>query len=562
MKTLRLLLAILLMATGAQADVSLGFNLAPVRDWSTEQPFMNVFKTARRWIGHEKGRWGGMTFEDLERAGVLDENGWPMSIPDGIRSIGTLVLTDMPAEATALGGRYVLRYEGNGIIELRGRAENVRYGDNQVSFDFTPGHGTVEIRINRTDRYGTGDYLRNIELVREEYLAAFDAGAIFNPVWLEQIAGTATLRFMDWMETNHSTQGDWSARPRVDDFSYTREGVPIEVMLHLAETLGADPWFNMPHLADDTYVRNFAEMVHAGLARERKVHVEYSNEVWNFMFGQAEWAEAQAQARWGEEWKWFQFYGVRAAEIATIWADVFTGDARSRLVNVFAAHTGWQGLEQDALTGPLFVAEDSANPAPAEAFDAYAVTGYFGHGLGNDEGADMVRAWLAESERKAQARADAAGLEGKARTGFIREHRFDAAISTAIAELRSGVVSGNRQGSLEGLIGEIWPYHMRVAREFGLELVAYEAGPHVVGVGAQTDDAALAEFFTVLNYTEGMGQLMREMLAGWGHIGGGAFVIYSDIQNPTKWGSWGAQRFLGDSNPRWQAIAEYLERER
>ena len=45
--------------------------LAGVADWSAQQPFINVMKTARPWIGHETGQWGGLTESDLREQGVL-----------------------------------------------------------------------------------------------------------------------------------------------------------------------------------------------------------------------------------------------------------------------------------------------------------------------------------------------------------------------------------------------------------------------------------------------------------------------------------------------------------
>ena len=56
-------------------------------------------------------------------------------------------------------------------------------------------------------------------------------------------------------------------------------GASLEVMVALANALDADPWFNMPHQADDTFVRNFATYVRQHLEPGRKVYVEWANEV-------------------------------------------------------------------------------------------------------------------------------------------------------------------------------------------------------------------------------------------------------------------------------------------
>ena len=123
-------------ATADTRDMSIG--LAGVVDWSVQQPFLDVMKTARPWIGHRPGQWGGMEFDELESLDVLDENGWPMRIPDELRGIGTVVLSDMPVQARSLAGRYRMQFQGDGIVEVGGRASNVIYGDGEVLFDFEP----------------------------------------------------------------------------------------------------------------------------------------------------------------------------------------------------------------------------------------------------------------------------------------------------------------------------------------------------------------------------------------------------------------------------------------
>jgi len=104
------------------------------------------------------------------------------------------------------------------------------------------------------------------------------------------------------------------------------------------------------------------------------------------------------------------------------------------------------------------------------------------------------------------------------------------------------------------LRSRIWPYHAQVAQEAGLELIMYEGGTHVVGIGAQVDDERLTDFFHHFNYSPEMGQLYTDLLQGWADAGGRLFNAYADVYVPTKWGSWGALRHLDDSNPRWDAM--------
>ena len=532
----------------------IAMNLAAIADWSPQAPFLDHFKTARPWIGHLPGQWGGVDHPDLAAAGYLDEYGWPTSLPPELGSIGTLILTDLPRTATTLAGRYVLQFDGDGIIEVAGRAENIRYGSGEIRFDYTPGPGAVDIRIQRSDRRGTGDYIRNISVVQERHLPLWQRGELFNPDWLSLMQGFAALRFMDWMATNDSSQIGWEDRPHPQDYTWAQAGVPAEVLVALANQLKTAPWFTLPHMADDSYIRNYARLVQDQLDPDLRAYVEYSNEVWNWQFEQAVWADAQAKARWGGSDLWMQYYGGRAAEVAGIWSEVFGDTTPERLVRVLSTQTGWLGLEEQILQAPLWVAEDPARRPPAQSFDAYAVTGYFGGILGLPERAATLRAWIAQSHEQAEATAAARGLEGTAAATFVTKHRYDAASALAEAELRDGLVSGSREDTITDLLERVLPYHAKIAAKHDLDLIMYEGGSHVVGLGPMVDDETLTAFFSHFNYTEEMGALYRSLLRGWPELGGALFTAYSDVSTPGKWGSWGSLRTLSDDNPRWQAL--------
>tara|TARA_R110002049_G_scaffold23781_7_gene84823 strand:+ start:34869 stop:37412 length:2544 start_codon:yes stop_codon:yes gene_type:complete len=539
-------------AVPGSRDVAVG--LAPIADWSVQQPFIDLMKTSRPWLGHLPGQFGGMDYDVLLAGGYLDAAGWPVKMPPELGSIGTLILTDMPEAAVGLEGRYLLRFDGAGVIEVTGRATRVRYGKGEVSFDYVPGPGSVDIRIQRVN---VTDPPRNITVMRADHAKRFADGALFNPAWTSRIGQFDALRFMDWMATNDSSVSSWDDRPQLDDVTYARRGVPVEVLVALANELEIAPWFNMPHLGDDAYVRAFATQVAEQLDPALPAYVEFSNEVWNWQFTQTHWADEMAQARWEEKDKGMQFYGMRAAEVARIWTEVFGDAANARLVNVISTQTGWLGLETESLNAPLYIGEAPGNAAPATAFDAYAVSGYFGGVLGLEDRKPLVDGWLSGSATAARAKGEADGLSGAALDRFSEDHKYDAATALAAQELRDGSVSGNAEDTLSDLIGRVWPYHAAVARAHGLDLVMYEGGSHVVGLGAQVEDAALTGFFHHLNYTAEMGALYHTLLTGWQAVGGQMFNAYSDVYAPTKWGSWGALRHLDDANPRWDALVTW-----
>ena len=167
-----------------------------------------------------------------------------------------------------------------------------------------------------------GDYLRNIRFVmpggvcsNDAFRACDDAmrraararctrfednyaTQMFHPTFLSRVRGYRTLRFMDWMETNNSTV-TVGGRQR-DRRALARQGVPVEIMLDLANRLGADAWLNVPHQATDAYVTALAIAVHDhARAGSQARYIEYSNEVWNGIFSQGTYCEAARASRSG-----------------------------------------------------------------------------------------------------------------------------------------------------------------------------------------------------------------------------------------------------------------------
>ena len=410
---------------------------------------------------------------------------------------------------------------------MTGAVSNVRYRPKEISFDFVPGKGLVGIRVDRIDPRKTGDYLRNIRLLREEHIPLQELGMLFNPDWLRHVQDMRVLRFMDWMGTNGSEQVAWDDRPHLNDafYAYYLRGVPVEVMVELANEVGADPWFNMPHRADDDYIKRFATYVRDHLDPRLKVYVEYSNEVWNWQFPQATWAREQAAARWGSDVGdgWVQFAGMRAAKISGIWKEVFGEEAGARLVRVIATQTGWLGLEEGLLRAPSYVAEDPSHRPPYEAFDAYAITGYFGVDGDKDETAQQILDWA------------------------------DRGADYATAQLAQKL----RDTSVNALTKRYFPYHAEVSRSVGLDLIVYEGGTHVVGFGDWVQNDRLTAFYNNFNYSPEVAAIYREVLDGWHASGGTLFNAFLDVYLPSRWGSWGHLRHLDDSNPRWDVLMDY-----
>jgi len=522
----------------AALPMSVGTNLTGIADWSTQQPFLDAFKSSRSWITQcqsgEPGCKGGWSTDEPDKLD-LDQQGWVKSLPapaDPVEytRVSTLLLRDLAGQYP--GGRYVVLYTGEGTLEYgfdarRDEAASRRGRDIIV---VTPSDGGILVTITATDPGKTGSYIRNIHVVPEQYEQTY-ATQIFNPAFLKRVEKFKTFRFMDWMRTNDSEQGDWDTRAQVTDATYaTGKGVPLELMLDLANRMGIDPWFNMPHKASDLYMTNFAKLVRDRLNASRKVYVEYSNEVWNWQFSQAHFALEQGKSRWSQEGDVFaQWYGLRTAQMSDIWKQVF-GQQRDRVVSVMGTQTAWRGLENAVLDCPLWVAEGN-KPCYQHGIDALAITGYFSGGLGEAASQATVEAWSNEGE-----------------PGFKK----------AIAQLDQASLIppvGGYDDSIKG-VADAFQYYRNISRARGLQLVVYEGGQSLVS----SDNPKLTEFFISLNRRPEMTELYTKLLEAWKQAEGTVFMNFADIARPSKWGSWGALESVEqERSPKYDALIRFIE---
>jgi hypothetical protein len=123
-----------------------------------------------------------------------------------------------------------------------------------------------------------------------------------HPNYLKAFSWARVLRFMDAQKTNDSPPGTWEDRitpTSTRQGDRTESAIPLEHLCRMAEEMDAVPWFCVPHLANEGYMRNMAELI-ASYEFET-VFIEYSNEVWNFVFPQAQWLHNHLHGGWGPE---------------------------------------------------------------------------------------------------------------------------------------------------------------------------------------------------------------------------------------------------------------------
>lgn len=501
------------------ANPTLAFGVSLVRDWESGKPFINHAHFMRAFAFEAK-KGGNIKHQNLPDD-VFDEHGWVTRIPDNAKFAMTLWHWNEKAVSSAQHrGDYVLTYEGEGELSLKLDVHDIRREPGRIEFSNRSG-GPIMMRILSTDPKGTGDYIRNITLMRKEHVALHKASALFNPAWLASVADARQIRFLNWMQTNSSGQKSWDHHARVQDATWSRyRGVPVEVMVRLANEIGADPWFTMPHQADAAFNRIFATYVRDNLDPRLKAHVEYSNELWNRGFGQTKDLEAEA-TRAGRGATLDQVVAQRSYEVMEIWRDVFGAEADRRLVRVLGSWQANPGWTEKLLSHRVKPAGGGVQTPVAEGFDALAVATYFGGG--KEMAPRIFNLW--------------------------REGQDDNRKMKAILE--NPKLQGSTAWVAQRLRG-----HADLAREHGLKLLSYEGGQHLHAntihkLGGWEFIGAIVRFI----YSDEMAAVYEDVWRAWREVGDGPFMQFVAVQQTSRNGSWGLQRFPGEDSPAWRALS-------
>lgn len=509
----------------------IGTNLSAINYYSSEFPFLDEFKSSNLWVTQAQGIWNTNEVDLLD----LDSHGWVKSLPNNqaqtqYTEVGTLLFRE---HSSHLPGKYVVLYEGEGTIEYG-------FDGQKITELSTPGRDIVEIEqpskqgmvlsIITTDPQQTGNYIRNIRVIPEAY-ESIASQETFNPHFLAKIQPFGTLRFMDWQETNNSVQQEWSDRPKPEDVRYFVQGVPLEIMVQLANQTNSNPWFTMPHQASDEYITKFANYVQDNLKPGLKVYVEYSNETWNWRFDQTKWIDQQSQQQWLESpLNKTDWYSQRTTETIRIWDEAFGKDG-DRVIGVMAGQAANVEVLRQALK---YQWSDVSLSHQDTGIDAIAIAPYFGGHLGSPDNQAEILAWTQAT---------------------------DGGLDQLFQELtEGGLLSDSPVG---GTLAQTYRHittHAELAQQEGLQLLAYEAGQHLAAKGGVENNEAIMNLFIAANRDRRMGLIYRQYLTEWFNLGGDLLVHFNDVSTPGKWGSWGAlESIYQTGSPKYDAIMESIE---
>lgn len=367
-----------------------GTNLAGLADYGTEIPFVDLMRTSRTWYTKSIGDPNDPFNSGFADKLIYRDDGYPTHIPQEVegsqypqRLVTIWAITDgWPA------GEYTILWEGEGEFGFfGGHKDLVQTDEHRITFDFPKQKdGVFELTIKRSEK---DNPIRNIRVLMPGTENTYKSQPFYD-LWLKKLEPFKTVRFMDWGQTNNWGQTesgniaddrlvDWDGRSQMDHYTWAySKGVPYEMMVALMNQQNIDGWVCVPHTASEDYIRKMARYFRDHLEPGRHLTVEYSNEIWNWIFGQTLWTNK---------------YGVEATEdiwpegtvrfiqrMLDYWTDEYKGQL-DRTTRVVGVQTGWTD-----------VAERVIRNVDPESFDAVAPTYYFSFNEDGDAALDNLGA--------------------------------------------------------------------------------------------------------------------------------------------------------------------------
>ena len=502
---------------------AMGTNTNEIMEDDSSAPFVDLFKMS---VPFREAR--PLTQGDVK----YDRYGWPVSIPTGGKA-GTRFLNKLPA-GTIPRGFYTVLYDGQGTIEYGNDATLTEHTEGRDIILIDPGKDnelSATLYIKTTNPQ---NYIRNIRILPQGGICASNpflrvAGAgqckgdylafeqhsskiIFNPDYLKYMRDFRVIRFMNMSGITRNPVYAWEDRASIDQATWGGaegiRGAPMEVMVELANRLHADPWFSMPHAASNDFIQRWAEYVAEHLDPTLKVYVEYTNEAWNGIFNQHAYMKQQGQRLnldADPNQAAYKYYSQRSVEVFKTWESVL---GKERLVRVMAGLVGSTQMTKTILN----------HNGAYKHTDAYAVAPYV-YG-------------------------DTAALRAARSVNDIFRIMTDPKYAHSLPK---EIESIQRQAA--------------VTKSFGVDLIAYEGGQHLVDWQTKANDQHPNPLFYAANRHPQMGVIYQRLLEGWKAAGGKLFVHYTSPRIYQKYGSFGAKEFITQPDtqaPKHKAMLNFM----
>ena len=554
------------------AQSPLAINIAPFAAWTPGWVLIDVFPKSQPWISN-------LCNSEVWESGPalsLDSNGWVTSLQAN-QCADTLVFSSMAEHYPA--GTYVVLWEGDGDLSIRwdvqpevahsqGTQAQSSNGLNRMTFDISTAQQT-DLGIGLRIAGQTSDYIKNIRVIapggmcgrsetelnyfkfcqtsrggtgscavdescydfEEIYWDRFTQTSaqmnnpkpVFHPLYASTYQQYRAIRFMKWLRPEDNHVENWSDRVPMHNQNFTNDerGFAIEYPLAFANLINADAYLNVPMMANDDYITQYAQLVNSGLNEHLKVYIEYGNEIFNpvtplpygYALDQAQLANSGIPTSDSDLVKIAKYAGRRSGQIFDIWDSEIT-NSNERLIKVLV---GFNPLSDYTLNVLDF--ENSAAKA-----DALAINGYIGP---NRLYVDSVAAFDAMS------------------------------VDDILQEITLGNVI-NSEGSLVEL-NQNYITHAAYASDRNLQLIAYEGGNFMQTTGAA--QSVVDKFFT-LNRDSRLSDAFVSNFNNFEEAGATTFFYFLNEDFWTDEGAFGAMRYQDESREEavvFDGLMNYIE---
>ena len=514
----------------------IGINTNEIYEQDSSIPFVDLFRVSMPF--HENIRCRAKDKPCLTSAEVeYDKQGWPKNLHGG--KAGVFFLRNVQLAAIP-DGDYTVLYDGEGKIEYLQNAKLIsrKFGKDIIRFDArSDGFMTAALQITESN---PSQPLRNIRILmpggicqnnpfqhvtkpssckgkNATFLAFKDyyKEIIFNPDYLDFMKNFSVIRFMPMSGITRNPAQRWDQRPKMNKATwggiYGSRGAPLEIQIALANKLKADPWLNVPHGADDDYMYRFAIYVQENLSPELTPHIEYTNEAWNVNFIHNEYMQKMGIAQRLDQdalMAGYKFYAKRSVEFFKIWETVY--DGHEKLVRILG---GWD--TRPDISGIILGYKNTY-----KSVDALAIAPYVGGNL----------------------------------RGF-RESETTDDIFNLLTDKKS-------YRSLPKIMHEL-KKHAKLAKDFGVSLIAYEGGQGLVDWAAKDYLQHPNPLFFSANRDSRMGDLYLNLYKQWREMGADLFVAFSAPRAFNSSGCWGLKEHIRqdiDAAPKLKASLAFINK--
>ncbi|MBK9013034.1 MAG: PKD domain-containing protein [Saprospiraceae bacterium] len=324
-------------------DLAIGTNLSGFADWVPERPLKNLMKHVRPEpiaFNDDCFCWDNGNLALIQ----FDDDGYPTQIPQQANGVPNKLRYVISSNGANLppGETYVLLYDGEGDLTVGGGVTETSNAPGRIQFDVNDA-GNLFFMIHASQM---ADPVRNVRILRlADEFADLDAEPFYEG-FLDKIRPFKALRFMDWGHTNGNPAVHWDDRSSLTHFTFaTPTGVPYEMMVKLANQLEKDVWLCVPHAADSNYVAQMAALFRDQLDPGLTIYLEYSNEVWNWIFEQSHYNADNAPSNLN----YGRAMAMRAGSTFRIWHEVF-GAEKARVKRVLGLQGGYNYLNEQILS--------------------------------------------------------------------------------------------------------------------------------------------------------------------------------------------------------------------